>query len=107
MTQNSNDLQNNADEIARLEAQLEEAKAKKLELVRVQAGNPSVGDRVLYYHEHYFGRVKEYPALIGAVYDDLRCDLMATMENGPVNIPQVRYDPDGKPSSWRPQQTAQ
>jgi hypothetical protein len=88
-------------QIAEHEAQIAALVAAQKRAQQVTA-NAKVGDTVSYYHEHYVGRVQEYPALIGALHDDGSADLMVSMENGPVNLNGVRYDPDGKPSSWRP-----
>ena len=63
---------------------------------------PGVGDSVIYCREDYFGRVDQYPATVRAVYPDNSCDLLVDYVNGPVNMDGIRYDPDGKPSSWHP-----
>ena len=64
--------------------------------------SPNVGDSVIYCREDYVGKVDEYEAEITAVYDENVCDL-AVKDFNPliaVNVPAVRYDPDGLPSSW-------
>jgi hypothetical protein len=65
---------------------------------------PAIGDIVIYCREDYVGRVDQYEAVITAVYDDNLCDLAVSELHpaSPVNIPGVRYDPDGLPSSWHP-----
>ena len=58
-----------------------------------------VGDIVFYYHEHYIGKVEEYSAIVNAVHVGNFVDLTVFRFN---EVNGVRYDPDGKPSSWRP-----
>ena len=75
----------------------------------------AVGDTVIYCREDYVGRVDEYPAIVRAVYGDhsvdlaaamsfpaMNVDLTVAMSNAVINIDGIRYDPDGRPSSWHP-----
>lgn len=72
------------------------------ELRRAQAGNPAIGDSVMYCRQDNISSVEEYPARITAMYEDLSADLSVTYINGPINVPHVRFDPSGVPSSWHP-----
>ena len=61
----------------------------------------AVGATVMYCREDYVGKVDEYEAVITAVYEDNSCDLLVHYANDTYhNAPGIRYDPDGKPSSW-------
>ena len=65
----------------------------------------AIGDIVIYCREDYVGRVDQHPAMVLAVYDDNFVDLAVTMSNAVVvNERDIRYDPDGKPSSWHPKE---
>lgn len=62
----------------------------------------SIGDSVIYCREDYFGRIDEYPATIIAIDENNSADLAVEMPYANVHMPGIRYDPDGKPSSWHP-----
>jgi hypothetical protein len=65
---------------------------------------PAIGDIVIYCREDYVGHVDQYGAIITDVHEDGLCDLAVEMPHATVNIPSVRYDPDGLPSSWHPKE---
>jgi hypothetical protein len=58
-----------------------------------------VGNDVTYCHEHYVGRVKSYDGVVVEVHDDGLCDIQVDMGYQTI-VKAIRYDPDGKPSSW-------
>lgn len=61
----------------------------------------AVGDTVIYCKEDYVGRVDQYEARVRAVNEDGSLDLLVLNYYGTAhNTNEVRYDPDGKPSSW-------
>jgi len=66
----------------------------------------TVGDTVVYSHQHYVHKVDQYEARVASINDDGSLNLAVFMSY-PTIVKNIRFDPDGKPSSWHLKQPGQ
>jgi len=89
-------------QIAEYQATVADLQAQRLEALHREAGNPQVGDQVLFMRQDYVGRVDEYAATILAVHEGAVCDLSVSYIHGPMQVLGVSFEPTGRPGTWHP-----